>query len=432
MKKVKYLILGAGPAGLTFAHMLKKGGETSFLVLEKEAQAGGLCRSALVDGSPFDMGGGHFLDVKRPKVNEFLFSFLPRKEWKLFQRDSRIFIKGKSVGHPLETNIWQFDLEEQVAYLGSIARAGCNREDPVPEKFVDWIRWKLGEKIAEDYMLPYNRKMFGEDLNALGVYWLEKLPDVSFEQTLRSCLTHRACGTQPGHASFYYPREYGYGEVWLRMAGQLGERIRYNTAAQSLDCEERMVRTDTGEAIAAGTIVTTIPWREFRRISGMPAELIASIQKLRASAVETRYRRQRLDTPAQWIYVPDEEIPYHRILVRHNFCEGSRGYWTETRQERTNLFATCLFETCLFGTCLSERPHETGDEKNDCDSGDDIFLNPYAYPLNTLGKPEIMKELLDYCAGKGIYGLGRWGEHCHYNSDVVVELAMNLAERLAE
>ena len=85
----------------------------------------------------------------------------------------------------------------------------------------------------------------------------------------------------------------------------------------------------------------------------MPAELIASIQKLRASAVETRYRRQRLDTPAQWIYVPDEEIPYHRILVRHNFCEGSRGYWTETRQERTNLFETCLFETCLFGTCLS-------------------------------------------------------------------------------
>ena len=82
MKKVKYLILGAGPAGLTFANMLRLRGETSFLVLEKEAQAGGLCRSVNVDGSPFDIGGGHFLDVRRPKVNEFLFSDMSLDEIK--------------------------------------------------------------------------------------------------------------------------------------------------------------------------------------------------------------------------------------------------------------------------------------------------------------------------------------------------------------
>jgi hypothetical protein len=38
----------------------------------------------------------------------------------------------------------------------------------------------------------------------------------------------------------------------------------------------------------------------------------------------------------------------------------------------------------------------------------------------------ILKE-----AGKyGVYGLGRWGEWEHYNSDLVVELAMGLAEKL--
>ena len=34
MEKVKYLILGAGPAGLTFANRLKELSEDSFLVLE--------------------------------------------------------------------------------------------------------------------------------------------------------------------------------------------------------------------------------------------------------------------------------------------------------------------------------------------------------------------------------------------------------------
>lgn len=404
MEKVKYLILGGGPAGLTFASMLKKMGEDSFLVLEKEKEAGGLCRSALVDGSPFDIGGGHFLDVKRPQVNRFLFTFMPEEEWSRFERDSRIVINGKTVGHPLEANIWQFDMEEQIAYLSSIAKAGCNSGKDMPKKFVEWIRWKLGDKIAEDYMLPYNRKMYAEDLDELGTYWLEKLPDVSFEDTLRSCLARRAYGKEPGHAAFYYPQKFGYGEVWLRMAKELGGRILYNTSVQELDCDRRQVRTGSGEVFAADVIITTIPWAEFQEIQGMGEELSSSIKALKHNGIETRYYPENLDTSAQWLYVPDESLPFHRILVRHNFCRGSKGYWTETRRERCE------------GQFGEESFH---------------YMNPYAYPLNTVGKQEIIRKLLAYCEAKGIYGLGRWGEHSHHNSDVVVEHAMELAEKLA-
>lgn len=408
MEKVKYLILGAGPAGLTFANRLKDQGETSFLVLEKEAQAGGLCRSAIVDGSPFDIGGGHFLDVRRPKVNEFLFRFMPENEWELFQRDSRIRVDGAEVGHPLEANIWQFDLQEQVAYLTSIARAGCNSGQPMPEQFVEWIIWKLGGRIADRYMLPYNQKMFADELNELGTYWLEKLPDVSFEETLLSCLTHKPYGTQPGHASFYYPKKYGYGELWLRMAEDLSPKVLYGAEAAKLDCEQLKVKTKAGDVFQAQKIVTTVPWRSFEEISGMPEEIKSLVGRLKSSAIETRYVPEHLDTPAQWIYVPDPEVPYHRILVRHNFCQGSKGYWVETRKERVDMFE--------HAAALGSAYH---------------YMNEYAYPLNTIGKPEIMKKLLEVCEMKGIYGLGRWGEHCHYNSDVVVELAMKLAMRLA-
>ena len=38
--------------------------------------------------------------------------------------------------------------------------------------------------------------------------------------------------------------------------------------------------------------------------------------------------------------------------------------------------------------------------------------------------------LAEDAASHGVYGLGRWGEWEHYNSDLVVELAMKLAERL--
>ena len=41
MKKYKYVILGAGPTGLAFAHTLRDLGERSFVVLEANAVAGG-------------------------------------------------------------------------------------------------------------------------------------------------------------------------------------------------------------------------------------------------------------------------------------------------------------------------------------------------------------------------------------------------------
>ncbi len=417
MEKVKFLILGAGPAGLTFANCLKAKGEESFLVLEREAQAGGLCRSVMVDGSPFDIGGGHFLDVRRPLVNEFLFQFMPEQEWELFERDSRIQVDGKLVGHPLEANIWQFDLEQQVAYLTSIARAGCNLDEPMPERFVEWIYWKLGERIADHYMLPYNQKMFADELNQLGTYWLEKLPNVSFEETLMSCLTHKAYGTQPGHASFYYPKRYGYGELWLRMAEEIAPRVLYDTKAVELDCEKRRVTAASGQVFEAEHLITTVPWQSFGRITGMPEALKTSLGGLKSSAIETRYVPENLDTKAQWIYVPDLKAPYHRILVRHNFCAGSRGYWLETRKERVGMY---------------EAPAKMGAAALQNEEGTQYcYMNEYAYPLNTVGKPEIMRNLLAFCESREIYGLGRWGEHCHYNSDLVAELAMKLAKRLA-
>ena len=139
----KYLILGAGPAGLSIANFFKNNGENNFIVLEKEAEAGGLCRSCKIDGAPFDFGGGHFLDVRRPKVNEFLFEFMPEEEWDIYERDSRISFKGNMVSHPLEANIWQLPVSEQVEYLKSIAIAGCNLGEEMPEEFTKWIYWKL-------------------------------------------------------------------------------------------------------------------------------------------------------------------------------------------------------------------------------------------------------------------------------------------------
>ncbi|MBQ7630528.1 MAG: FAD-dependent oxidoreductase [Selenomonadaceae bacterium] len=400
---MKYLILGAGVAGLTFANRIKKFGKNSFLVLEKENEVGGLCRSVYVDNTPVDIGGGHILDVRRPNVTNFIFEFMPKSEFNFYVRDSRINLGDVIISHPLEANIWQFPIEKQVDYLESIAKAGCNVGEKMPEKFVDWIRWKLGDKIAEDYMIPYNKKMFGENLNELGTYWLEKLPQVNFRETLLSCLTKKFYGKQPGHVEFFYPKKFGCGEIWRRMAENISSHIECGKKIFKIDFNSNTVTTDDGGKYRAEKIITTIPWREFKKSEGMPADLINGIQNLKHTAIQVKYFPENLDAQEHWAYFPNPKLTYHRIFYQKNLNSNWRGYWTETRAERVE-------------GALEDRQKS--------------FLNEYAYPLNTLEKPQLMAKLLAWCREKNVYGLGRWGEHNHYNSDLAVELAMKLAEEI--
>lgn len=393
---MKYLILGAGPAGLTLGYRLFQKGERDFMILEKENEAGGLCRSQQIDNAPLDIGGGHFIDVKNCSVLDFLFEFMPQEEWNTYDRNSKINIYDQYMNSPIEANIWQLPIEKQVEHLKEIALAGCNLGMPKPDKFMDWIYWKLGKKIAEDYMIPYNKKMFAENLDKLGTYWMEKLPNVSFEETLRSCLEKKAYGTQPGHAQFLYPKHYGSGEIWLRIADKILDHIQYNTTINRLNVKSHSVN---GE-YTAEKIICTIPWLEFDEIIGIESEDFEMIQRLKYSSIVVEYNTEPTLSDAQWIYCPDLDVPYHRIINRSTFSDG-RGYWTETNHIRYK-------------------------EKSDKWS----FLNKYAYPLNTVDKPKIMERFLTKMRGNNIYGLGRWGEWQHYNIDVVVQHAFEMADKM--
>lgn len=399
MNKVDILILGAGPAGLTLANRLLDKGITSFLILEKEKNAGGLCRSDIVDGSPIDIGGGHFLDVKRKEVLDFIYRFLPKEEWQKFNRRSNICIGKKSfIDYPYEANIWQMPIEKQADYLMDISKAGCNNGIKEPESFEEWIVWKLGKKIAEDYMLPYNHKIWSIDLNKLGTYWMEKLPDVSFKETLLSCLAHSPYGQLPAHAQFYYPKQYGFGEVWLRMADRLQEHINYEVEVSAFDVKNLVINN----TYQGNLMINTIPWSYLEKGNGIPDQIRDQINTLEFSSIVVEYHENmEVDTRAHWTYFPDEKLDYHRILWRENFCGNSKGAWTETNLKRYQP--------------MENKYH---------------YLNHFAYPLNTIRKQQAIQEILEWGRMNRIIGLGRWGEWEHFNTDVVVEKALRLSECL--
>lgn len=398
MRNVRFVVLGAGASGLGAALSLVERGvpRDAIVLVEKERVAGGLCRSELVDGAPLDVGGGHFLDLKRRHVLDLLFRYLPEDEWATFDRISRIRLRGQLLDYPLEANLWQLAVPDQVDFLESVARAGCVRGAPMPEAFEAWIGWKLGERIAEEYMLPYNRKLWGADLASLGTGWLHKLPDVSFRDTLRSCLERRPSGTMPAHARFLYPRRHGYGEVWRRMGEALGDAFVPSTPVESIDLATRTVNGRW----RAERIVTTIPWTLWPAFCRVPEGPLRAIQRLRKVAVDVDYVPETLADPSHWIYEPDEALRHHRLLLRSNFAPGARGHWTETNAARS-------------GAAAGFR-----------------HRSEFAYPLATRDRDEAIREIHAWAGSHGIVPLGRWGKWEHLNSDVAVAEAMEVAARL--
>jgi protoporphyrinogen oxidase len=395
----KYVILGAGPSGLTIAHALLDAGvaRDDLIVIEKQPTVGGLCRSEMVDGAPIDTGGGHFLDVKRKEVLDFLFRFMPREEWQLHDRVSKIRIRGVEVDHPLEANLWQFPSDVQADFLESIAQAGCVRNEAMPESFAAWIKWKLGERIAQEYMLPYNRKIWSMDPDALGTYWLHKLPNVSFRETLLSCLEGKPMGSLPAHGQFLYPKQHGYGEVWRRMGEALGASLITDCPVEQVDLANRTVNGRW----QADTIITTIPWTLWTGYTELPHDIAVAMCELKNASIDVDYQPETLDSQSHWTYVPDEQIAHHRLLLRSNFVPGARGYWTEANAVRS-------------------LPTDGA-----------RFHNEFAYPVNTIGKPAAIRKIMDWGEANGIVSLGRWGRWDHMNSDVAVAEALQMAAELA-
>jgi hypothetical protein len=129
----------------------------------------------------------------------------------------------------------------------------------------------------------------------------------------------------------------------------------------------------------------------------LPPEVAQAVDSLVHTAVDVDYRPENLPSPSHWTYEPDESVSYHRLLLRHNFAPGSRGYWTETNAQRS-------------GPATGFR-----------------HRNEYAYPVNTRDKPASVDLISRWASGQGILPLGRWGTWEHMNSDVAVDLALKAA-----
>lgn len=406
-----YIILGAGITGLTLLKKLSDKGITNMLGLEAEVEAGGLCRSFYVDGHYVDIGG-HFFQTKYKDVEDFVFANFPREEmYKIDPRISKISMEGMDIDYPLESNLWQFPIDKQIDYLISVIRNGEALGKPEPKNYEEWIRWKLGDKICENYLIPYNIKLWGIQPSEMDVDWLHKIPRVEVKDILRYSLERKQdVEKYPCHNRPYYPKFGGYGRVVEAIAADINKFIRFNTKVSKLRYDESEQVWYVNDEFVAKNVITTIPWPDLFEAMGKPFEIKEQIQKIKYNKVViSLFETDDNPTNYHWRYRPEKTEQHHRELYISNFVKNNKKYgvFTETNADRFNPERLTFKGRNLFN-----------------------YTTPAAYPLPLIGRTKAIEEILEYFKPKHLFGVGRWGEHQHHNHDVCIKHAIDFIKAI--
>ena len=404
-----YIVIGAGITGLTLSKKLKEK-HKSVLIFEKNSEPGGLCRTKNINGHQLDIGGGHFFLAKNKEVENFIFGLIQKDKFNKYDpRISKIKICGTTIDYPIESNLWQLPIDSQIDFLVSVVRNGESISKKQPTTYEEWIRWKLGDKICDEYMLPYNNKLWGVSPDKMDVDWLYKIPQVDVKEILKYSLQKKQdVSKYPAHTYFYYPKNGGFQTIVDALYKDEKDNIMLNVKVDKLVYDGKIWIVN--QKWKATNIINTTPWNDLYNALGKPVELYDDFQKIQYNKIVVSLYEKYYDVDWHWRYVPNIDLDYHREFYIRNFAEDSRkdGIYVETNASRFD---------------ANTKHSELGNHV--CD-----FYTDAAYPIPVLGHAKAIYNILEHYKKMNMFGVGRWGQHEYQNADVSIYEAFKFVEAI--
>jgi protoporphyrinogen oxidase len=303
----RILVVGAGFAGIGAGlAALRTGRDVE--VLERELRPGGLAQTDEVDGFLFDQAG-HVLHFR----SEGLERALRRSGLELtrFERRAAVLVDDAVVPYPVQYNLHALEPSSRRVSLLEDLEQACSNPDRACSSFAELLLSSWGEGLVELFFRPYNEKLWGRGLEELppdcaGPY----LPAVDLE--LARLGARERVDYAGYHPRLSYPSSGRLGDAAVALAAPLADRIALGDELVGLDLREREAHTSAGRVIPYDLLVSTAPLPDLVALAG-----IAPAGRSVLDATETVNVRVALRgamrTPLHWVYVPDRNLPFHRI-----------------------------------------------------------------------------------------------------------------------
>lgn len=305
------VIIGAGLAGLSTALKLKK----NFIILEKEARPGGLCRTEIIKDFVFDYTG-HLLHLRDKNIEDFILKNIKSRLNKI-QRKSFVFSFNTFTKYPYQIN--NYGLPEKIIEENLIGFIRAMKQKEKNKKnFKAWVISNFGTGIAKNFMLPYNEKLWKYPLDKLTINWMGRfVPSTSLEDILKGILPDKEIITGY-NAFFYYPEKGGIETIVKGLYEKVKDKVKLNTKVDAIDLKKKIIYFNR-VSIKYDNLVVTMSLREFLKI--LDKDMTKVYKKLKATSVyalnigfKTREKIEK-----NWIYIPEKKFSFYRVGFPHTF-----------------------------------------------------------------------------------------------------------------
>lgn len=447
--------MGAGPCGLACARELQRLGHDEFLIMEAADGPGGLAAS-VVDPAGFTWDrGGHVVFSHYGEFDKLLTDVMAGDLLR-HDRSSYIRIAGGWVPYPFQNNLHRLPpalVEQAVVGLveAAISRSqAVTRDDEIDAgaevDFETWMNAMFGRGIVEQFMRPYNEKVWAHPASTMSSQWMaERVATVDWRLSMRSVFSgHDDVAWGPNN-QFSFPACGGTGEIYRRAAATVAEHITYGDAVRSVDAEGHAVITQSGRVLAYDAMLWTGPLD--RLVEAIPS----APDGVRAAATELVHNSVTIvgvgyETPLaddrSWLYFPEADVPFYRATnfakySPNNVPGGDTSRFSSWMTEIASSPDRPLADRCSpesLGARVDRALREVGlvDAHAPVASVHVEHL-PYGYPVPTLGRDDALRTIQPWLSDRDILSRGRFGAWRYElgNMDHAVKMGVDAARRLA-
>jgi len=338
-------ILGGGPTGMAIVHGLTLADRSDFVLIERGETLGGLAQSITWDGCGTHDLGPHKLFTLDDELMTRVENLLPHEEWLTRDKISRIYIKGHFLPYPPSP----FSLAKVFgvgAFVGMTASYGIAKARGLftaddARTFEDDLRARLGGPLYEVLFKPIAEKLWGDPLDLDVKLSRSRVQTPAALEIIARLLKLRKTSDFEA-LTFRYPRG-GLQKLWDSIRSQAGAQSRFLLGHEvtAIETEARRVRTIRCLDRTSGETRSLNLGRDDFVASTVP---ISRLPTLLSAAISDRCRRQiqemivlndlllvflKIDRPQlfpeSWIFVPDPDIPFHRVSEQESFDPGMTG-----------------------------------------------------------------------------------------------------------
>ena len=421
--KTKYLIIGAGISGLTFANYIKD----NYLIIEKENEVGGYCRTIKKGDFIWDYAG-HFFHFNTEEFKKKFLSKVSKDDIIYNEKCTKIIYKDKIIDFPFQTNIHELDKEEFIDCLYDL----FNKEEKEKyDNFLDMLYGKFGKSITEKFLKPYNEKLYAVDLKELDVDAMGRFfPYANIKDIINNMKEHKV---NSYNNTFLYPKN-GAGSFINILYEELDKnKVLLNTSITKIDEDNKIAYLSNGNKVEYEYIINTIPLNKFLLLFNNYNELQKKLSYNKVLVFNLGFnKKSEKFTKEHWLYIPDKNINFYRCGFYNNILGQEKlSMYIEIGYNKNENITKEEIDKQLELTLDNLLKLNIIDENTKLEEYVSIIMDPAYVHINTETTKEI-DELKEKLSNNNIYTVGRYGAWIYNSMEDSMLKAKELAEKLKE